>query len=285
MRTILDRFLFPLYSKISEDELFTRSAAVAYSASLAFAPTVILMVSFLGLLRVNIVNFLVIEINRMMGYEVGELVLRLADYSKDHVQFASLSGVLGIAILLFSGSLFLRQVEQTMAYIFKDFREENNSSKRNYYRQARAAVRRKFLTIIVFIGGVLFAVASLFVSFFLSTTLGDYSPIMYAVVYEVFSLFAFSFLFFMVFQCTPARSIKNRITLFGSIITATLFLAGKEMIAIYISKAGLGSIYGATGTIVVFLIWFYYSSVTVFIGAEIIAVIAKPHRQKPEISL
>lgn len=278
MSQIFERFISPLTQKISDDELFTRSAAVAYSASLSFAPTIILMASFLGLLRINIVNVLAIEINRLMGYEVGELVLRLAEYSKENVQFASLSGILGIAILLMSGSLFFRQMEQTMAYIFKDFKVLNPTGKRNYYSQARKAIQHKFLTLIVFVLSVSFAIVTLCVSFFLTNTLGHYSPLLYGLIYEIFCFAAFSFLFFMAFLCTPARVIKNRIILLGSIITACLFLVGKEMIALYIASAGLRSIYGATGTIVVFLIWFYYSSLTVFIGAEVISVIAKPQK-------
>jgi membrane protein len=278
MPQIIERFLLPLAKKISDDELFTRSAAVAYSASLSFAPTIILVASFLGLLRINIVNYLAIQINRLMGYEVGELVLRLADYSKQNVQFASFSGLLGIAILLISGSLFFRQMEDTMAYIFKDFKVLNPVGKRNYYRKAQEAIRRRLMTLIIFLLSVGFATLTLFISFFLTNTLGHYSPLLYAFIYEIFCLLTFSFLFFMTFLCTPARVIKNRIVFIGSIISAFLFLVGKEMIALYIASAGLRSIYGATGTIVVFLIWFYYSSITVFIGAEVISVIAKPSK-------
>ncbi len=280
MRSVLSHFLVPLYMKIGEDELFTRSAAVAYSASLAFAPTIILMVSFLGLLRINIINYLVAETNRLMGYEVGDLVVRLADYSKTHVQFASVSGVVGITVLIFSGSLFFRQVEQTMAYIFKDFREPSTAAKRNYYRQARAAIRRRFLTVVVFVLGVTFVAVSLCVSFFLNSMLATYSPGIYGFVYEMFSFAVFSFLFFLLYICTPARVIKSTIILLGSVITAGLFLIGKELIALYIASAGLKSIYGAAGTVIVFLIWFYYSSVSVFIGAEVIAVIANPRRER-----
>lgn len=281
MLQVVERFISPLAQKISDDELFTRSAAVAYSASLSFAPTIILIASFLGLLRINIVNYLAVEINRLIGYEVGELVLRLADYSKQHVQFASLSGLLGIAILLVSGSLFFNQVEQTMDFIFKDFKKTKTAGKNNYYRQARKVVQRKFLTLIVFVIGVSFAIFTLIASFFLTHILDETSPLIYGLVYEISSFLGFSFLFFMAFLCTPARHIQRRIVLLGSVITSCLFLLGKEMIAFYIASAGVRSIYGATGTIVVFLIWFYYSSLAVFIGAEVIAVVAKPRFLTP----
>lgn len=269
-------FLIPLGNKISSDELFTRSAAVAYSASLAFAPTIILIVSFLGLLRLNIIHFLAIQTNRLMGYEVGEVVLKLADYSKNNIQFASLSGLLGLLILLMSGSLFFRQVEQTMTHIFKDFVKPQTLRKNSYYATASAALRKKFFSILIFVFGITFVIVSLCVSFFMSNTLGHYSPPLYALAYELLSFFLFALLFFMIYLSTPAIAIQRRIVFLGSLITALLFLIGKELIAIYISSAGVTSIYGATGSIVVFLIWFYYSSLTVFVGAEIISVVAKP---------
>lgn len=275
MPRILEQFLIPLYQKISDDEIFTRSAAVAYSASLSFAPTVILIASFLGLLRINLLQAMADQADQLFGYGVGDWIMKLAEYSKNNVQFASLSGLIGIGILLFSGSLFFRQIELTMDFIFKDFRKPQES-KRNYYQEARAVVQDRFFTILVFVAGAIFALLSLVASFFLNSALIEYSPGLYGVIYEVFSLFVFSFLFFMMFLCTPARRIRKNIILLGSILTSAMFLLGKELIAWYIAGAGIGSIYGAAGTIVVFLIWFYYSSLTVFLGAEAISVLARP---------
>lgn len=280
MPRLFQQFLFPLYQKVNDDEIFTRSAAVAYSASLSFAPTIILMASFLGLLRINLVQAIADQADQLFGYAVGEWILKLAEYSKNNVQFASFSGLIGIAVLLFSGSLFFRQVELTMDFIFKDFRKKT-VSKRNYYQEARAVIQDRFFTIVIFLVGAIFAILSLIASFFLNSALMDYSPVIYGVIYEIFSLFVFAFLFFMMFLCTPARRIQKRLILLGSLLTSTLFLMGKEIIAWYIAGAGIGSIYGAAGTIVVFLIWFYYSSLSVFLGAEAISVLARPRAENP----
>lgn len=275
MSRLFQQFLAPLFQKITDDEIFTRSAAVAYAASLSFAPTIILIASFLGLLRINLLQAMAEEADKLFGNGVGEWVLKLAEYSKNNVQFASVSGLIGIAILLFSGSLFFRQVELTMDFIFKDFRKQVET-KRNYYQEVRAVIQDRFFTVLVFVAGAVFALVSLIASFFLNSALTEYSPVIYGVIYEMFSLLVFAFLFFMMFLCTPARRIRKSIILLGSVLTSALFLLGKEIIAWYIAGAGIGSIYGAAGTIVVFLIWFYYSSLTVFMGAEAISVLARP---------
>jgi membrane protein len=267
----LRTFFIPLANKIAKDELFTRAAAVSYSASLALAPIIMLIASFLGLLRLDLIHHLAIQTNRLVGYEVGELVLSLAEYSKNNVQFASLSGLFGIIVLLISGSFLFNQVENTMAHIFKDFINSPDDDI-SYIRYARILLKEKFFSIVIFVASIFIALTSVFLSFYLGKTLGRYYPAIYTVVYEIGTFLIFSILFFIIYRSTPAKQIKNRSIFFGSMITALLFLVGKEMIALYISTTGIGSIYGAAGSIVIFLVWVYYSSLTIFLGAEIIAI-------------
>ena len=54
----------------------------------------------------------------------------------------------------------------------------------------------------------------------------------------------------------------------GAIATAVLFMIGKFGISFYISKANVGSTYGAAGSIVILLLWVYYSSIILYFGAE-----------------
>src|SRR5690606_20319914 len=54
----------------------------------------------------------------------------------------------------------------------------------------------------------------------------------------------------------------------GSIATAILFMVGKFGISLYISKADIGSAYGTAGSLVVILVWIYYSSIILYFGAE-----------------
>ena len=55
----------------------------------------------------------------------------------------------------------------------------------------------------------------------------------------------------------------------GGLVTALLFEVGKSLIGLYLGNAGVGSMYGAAGSLVVLLIWVYYTSQIVFMGAEL----------------
>jgi membrane protein len=55
----------------------------------------------------------------------------------------------------------------------------------------------------------------------------------------------------------------------GGMITALLFVIGKELIGLYLGKSAIGSAYGVAGSAIVLLVWVYYSVMIIFIGAHV----------------
>jgi membrane protein len=66
----------------------------------------------------------------------------------------------------------------------------------------------------------------------------------------------------------PDAKIKSKDVIAGSVVTTILFLVGKIAISFYIASTNVGSTFGASGSLVVLLVWAYYSSVILFLGAE-----------------
>jgi membrane protein len=91
------------------------------------------------------------------------------------------------------------------------------------------------------------------------------------------SLGTISLLFAMMFKWLPDAAIDWQDVWFGAVGTAILFELGKSAIGFYIGKQGLESTYGAAASIIVVLIWVYYSSQIILMGAEITHAFAK-HR-------
>jgi membrane protein len=84
-----------------------------------------------------------------------------------------------------------------------------------------------------------------------------------------------SVLFAMMFKWLPDTRIEWRDVWLGAILTAALFEGGKFLIGLYIGKQGLESTYGAAASVVVVLIWVYYSAQLVLLGAEFTNVYAR----------
>lgn len=75
-------------------------------------------------------------------------------------------------------------------------------------------------------------------------------------------------LFGVIFKVLPDAKIKWRDVTAGAVATALLFMLGKLGISLYISKSSVGTTYGAAGSLVVLLVWIYYSSIILYFGAE-----------------
>ena len=83
-----------------------------------------------------------------------------------------------------------------------------------------------------------------------------------------------SLLFAMIFKWLPDTTVEWGDVWLGAVLTAALFEVGKFLIGLYIGKQGLESTYGAAASIIVVLIWVYYSAQLVLMGAEFTSVYA-----------
>ncbi len=84
----------------------------------------------------------------------------------------------------------------------------------------------------------------------------------------IFSLLVTTVIFSLIFKVLPDVKIKWSNVWVGGVFTAFLFLLGKFLIGLYLSNSDLGSAYGSSGSLVVFLMWVYYSAVLILFGAK-----------------
>jgi membrane protein len=77
-----------------------------------------------------------------------------------------------------------------------------------------------------------------------------------------------TFLFCAAFKILPDVRITWRVVWFGGAVTALLFTIGKELIGVYLGQGSVASVYGAAGSMIVILLWVYYSSIIFLYGAE-----------------
>ncbi|HEY0031278.1 MAG TPA: YihY/virulence factor BrkB family protein [Bacteroidia bacterium] len=98
--------------------------------------------------------------------------------------------------------------------------------------------------------------------------------ILFKIFNFIFSTAVITALFAMMFKILPDAKIKWNLVWMGALITAILFILGKEALGLYFGKANPGSGYGAAGSVILILLWTSYSSMIVFFGAEFTKVYA-----------
>jgi len=84
-----------------------------------------------------------------------------------------------------------------------------------------------------------------------------------------------SLLFGIIFKVLPDARIKWKDVMVGAVTTAILFMIGKFCIGYYLGHSNLGNVYGTAGSIIVIMLWVYYSAVILYFGAEFTKVYAK----------
>jgi membrane protein len=142
-------------------------------------------------------------------------------------------------------------------------------------------VRSRFLSFAMVLGTGFLLLVSLILSAVISgigSYIGDrwpaFEPVSQLANAGV-SFLVVTLLFAMIFKLLPDTNVAWRDVWIGALSTAVLFTIGKFFIGLYLGKAAVGSAYGAAGSLVVLLIWIYYSAQILFFGAELTQVYAR----------
>ncbi|HTM91683.1 MAG TPA: YihY/virulence factor BrkB family protein [Flavisolibacter sp.] len=96
----------------------------------------------------------------------------------------------------------------------------------------------------------------------------DVAVIVLYIVNLIVTLGVITALFAIIFKVLPDVRIKWKAIWPGAIATAILFMIGKFLISLYIAKSDIGNTYGAAGSLVVLIVWIYYSAIILYFGAE-----------------
>jgi membrane protein len=107
-------------------------------------------------------------------------------------------------------------------------------------------------------------------------------PILWNALNLLVSLAVISALFAMLYRVLPDVELRWRDVATGAVVTAILFTVGKQIIGFYLGQSTAASTYGAAGSVIVLLLWVYYASQIVLLGAEFTRVYARHEGARPE---
>ena len=135
-------------------------------------------------------------------------------------------------------------------------------------------VKERLLSFALVLASALFLVVSLAVNAGIFAAgkylnLGKAPPVTLVQATEwVVSFVVITILFAFIFKVLPRVPLRWGDVTLGAIVTSLLFAAGKILLGVYLGKAGFADTYGAAGSLVIVLVWVYYSAQVLFLGAE-----------------
>ena len=253
-------------------------AALAYYSIFSIGPVIVIAIAVAGLIfgQDTVRGEVSTQIRGLLG-DTGAAAVQsmLADASRP--RSGIIATVLGLGALIFAAvGAVVVQLKDALNTVWGV--ESKQGGTWQFIR-----------TYIVSLAGVLslgfLLLVSLLVSTFLaagSKYLAPYLPeALLQMVSSAVSLAFITMLFAMMFKWLPDAKVEWRDVWVGAIVTAVLFEVGKFAIGLYIGKQGLESTFGAAASLVVLLIWVYYSSQIVLLGAEFTLAYARRHSRLP----
>jgi membrane protein len=279
-RTVARRLrqIWPLFKETGEDfveDNVTRlAAALAYYTILSLAPLVVLALAMAGLAfdQEATRGRLAAELGAVVGSSGAEAVEAIVESAKTP-STGIVSSVIGVVVLLFGASGVFGELQGALNTIWEVAPKPG--------RGIWGTVRDRLFSFAMVMGVAFLLLVSLILSAALSAV-GAFlerslpgGEAIWQVTNFVLSFAVVSALFAVTFKVVPDVEIRWRDVWIGALVTAFLFTIGKLLIGLYLGKSSVASSYGAAGSLVVLVIWVYYSSVILFLGAEFTQVFAR----------
>ena len=258
------------------DNCLSMGAALAFYSLLSMAPLLVLVITLAGLFigRDEAHSLLLTQMSGLLGEAGGQgvrTVLESASQDKKGLVQTAVSFVL----LVIGATTVFGELQDDLNRIWKAEPDKRSG--------IWAQVRKRLLSfgLIVVIGFLLLTslVVSAAISYMGGTWFGG-NELVARVLEMAASLAAMTVLFALTFKILPSRRPEFRDVVLGAFITALLFSIGKYLIGLYIGKSAVASDFGAAGTVVVVIVWVYYSSQIFFLGAEFTRAYAVWHASR-----
>jgi membrane protein len=243
-----------------------QGAALAYYSVFSIGPIIFIAVGIAGLLfgKDAVSHQVITEIKRLLG-DAGASAVQAMLAEANRPRAGLLATTIGLAALLAAAIGVVVQLKDALNIVWEiDEKTEIGiwHFVRNYVVSFAAVLALGFLLMVSLI--ITSALAA-----FGSYAQAYVQPWLLHLLTLVLSVTTISIIFALMFKWLPDAVVDWRDVWPGAIIAAVLFEVGKYAIAFYIGKQGLESAYGAAASIIIVLIWVYYSSQIVLFGAEI----------------
>ncbi len=268
-------YIKQVFTEFIEDDILKYSASLAYYTIFSIAPVLIVIISICGAIfgKQAIQNQLYGQINELVGTKAAIQI-------QDTIANIHLTGnnifatIVGIIILLVGATGIFGEVQDSLNKIWG----LRIKARKTWWKLI--INRLLSFSIIICIGFVMMvslvlnALISAFGNF-LSRYFSEFSVIFLQITDSVLTFIITTFLFSLMFKILPDAKIKWKDVFIGGLITSVFFTVGKLGIGYYLGSSSISTVYGAAGSVMIIMVWVYYSSIILYLGAEFTKVYAK----------
>ena len=261
------KLLKDTYLSWDKNDPWAKSAVIAYYALFSLPSLLIITVHFAGIFfgRDAVEGRITGEIGGLIGQGSAELIQAMiinSALSESSVLFI----IFGIGVLIFGATGVFFQLQKALNDIWSVRAKKNtflDTLKRRVISFGMVLAIGLLLLISLVITTAINALSDLIGNYYT-----DLSSQLVQILNFIFSQIIITALFATIFTLLPDVKIKWKTNLIGAFMTSLLFLAGKYLIGFYFAASDPASVYGAAGSLVLILLWVYYTCLILFLGAE-----------------
>ena len=261
------------YAEWTEDEATRLGAALAFYTALSIAPLLVVLIAVIGMAlgeeaaRGQVVS----EIGGLVGTETAQSIEGAIEHARQPAT-GTIAAILSLITLILGASGVVAELKSSLNRIW-DVKVVDAGG-------ILGIVKQRLFSFAMVLGIGFVLLVSLALSALLAGVgkfFKDFLPLPEPVLHGANLLLSFvviTALFGVIYKYLPDVEVAWSDVLKGAAFTAVLFVIGKFLLGLYLGKAGVGSAYGAAGSLVVLLVWVYYSAQIFFFGAEVTQVYA-----------
>ena len=268
------------FKEFMDDHAIKLSAALSYYTIFSLPPLLIIIISLSGIffgadaVRGEIFG----QINGLVG---NNAALQIQETIKN-VKLSNgsaFAAIIGVIILIIGASGVFSEIQDSINFIWGIKAKPKRGLIKFMYNRLMSFSMIGSVGFLLLVGLIInslidILIKRLIIYFPQDTVLLFYVSNM-LIVFIIITL-----LFTIIFKALPDGKIALRDCIIGASFTAFLFMIGKFAIGFYLGSYNIASIYGAAGSLIIILIWVYYSAMILYFGAEFTKVYAHTHGQK-----
>lgn len=256
------------------DKALKLSASLAYYTIFALPPMLIVIITTVGLIygREAVQGEVFQQLSNFIGSNAAlqiEGTIRNISSQQD----TRLANIIGIITLIIGATGVFTEIQDSINIIWGLKTKPQRGWLKmiiNRLLSFSMVVTIGFLLLVsLVIEGLLVAFSDKLKIYFPDVTVYIFQAINFLITFTVTTL-----LFSIIFKVLPDARIKWKDVTIGAMVTALMFMLGKFLIGYYLGQSNLGTAYGAAGSVIILLLWVYYSSIILYFGAEFTQVYA-----------
>lgn len=263
-----------------DDNALKLSAALSYYTIFSLPPLLIIIISLSGIFfGADAVSGEIFgQINGLVGNDAALQIQETIKNIKlsNNNTYAS---TFGIIILLIGASGVFAEIQDSINYIWGIEAKPKRGLIKYVYNRLMSFSMIGSVGFLLLVGLIVNSLLDV-----LNKRLAVYFPhetiYLFYVVNILIVFISIALLFTVIFKTLPDGKVALRDCITGAAFTAFLFMIGKFAIGYYLGSYNMTSLYGAAGSIIIILVWVYYSAIILYFGAEFTKVYASTHGHK-----